>query len=154
MTMIHANVGTELTLTGRRLRVRRVNEGWLASYVADRAAKRGEPCVSVRHGGTVANKYGYPAETEAVLAVALDAETVVVWARRIPANKATLSGAAGRFSALFDGRTSKATKRETRERLIAEACKLAGRQAPRVDGWSASSALDGAMSPLIVGGAR
>lgn len=52
------------------------------------------PGIDVDHGGTVANKYGYPADTECVLAIA-DAQLrlVYVWAGKIPANKATLSGA-------------------------------------------------------------
>ena len=49
--------------------------------------------VNVQIGGTVANCYGYPAKTDAVIAVAWSDGRVLVMAKRISANKATLSGA-------------------------------------------------------------
>ena len=51
--------------------------------------------VYARHGGTVANKYGYPARTSAVLAIeCVDCGTTVVMGAQSPANKATRAGAA------------------------------------------------------------
>ena len=49
--------------------------------------------VNVQIGGTVANCYGYPAKTDAAVAVAWPDGRVLVMAQRISANKATLSGA-------------------------------------------------------------
>lgn len=75
-----------------RLRVRRVDERALAQHVKDDQ----EPGwrASVRHGGNVANCYGYRADTEAALAVRSPRGHVVVWMARLPANKVTLGGAA------------------------------------------------------------
>lgn len=76
----------------RRLRVRAVDE----ESVAQRAAERATPeqlGVAVQIGGTVCNSYKYPAETEAIFAASTGRVTVV-WCSRIPANKATLFGAA------------------------------------------------------------
>lgn len=124
MTIIYADDRTRATLTGRRLRVRRVDEDAVAARAVERCIERGKPFIACSHGGDVCNGYGYQAETEAVLAVALDPVTVVIWAQRLNANKVTLSGAAGSYGYLFDGRTSDETKRGVRERLIADALRV------------------------------
>lgn len=121
MTIIYADDRTSATLTGRRLRVRRVDEHALAARAVERCIEIGKPAIRCEHGGDVNNSYGYRAETEGVLAVALDPATVVIWAKRLNANKVTLSGAAGCYGYLFDGRTNDETKRAVRERLVADA---------------------------------
>ena len=52
--------------------------------------------VTAMHGGTVANAYKYPADTDAVLIIRLEDGREVVAASRIPANQATHVGAAKR----------------------------------------------------------
>lgn len=79
---------------GRRLRERRVDEESLARSVGERALAADDWVVDVDHGGGVANAYGYPAETECVLAVSDPFGIVVVWTNRVRANKVTYRGAA------------------------------------------------------------
>lgn len=82
--------------TTKRLRVRYVDEGALAEETRTAAIACGAWRASARHGGTVCNTYGYSAETEAALCVSDTSGRVVTWGgKRIPANKATLSGVAG-----------------------------------------------------------
>lgn len=119
--ILFADETTRTTLTGRRLRVRRVDENALARDTA-RAATRETPAIHCAHGGTVAGAYDYPAETEAVLAVALSPTLVVLWAKRINARGATLSGAGGY---LFDGRTNEKTKALARQKQIDDALAIA-----------------------------
>ncbi len=75
-----------------RLRVRMVYPDYAARMACDLAAKSGRPEIIVRHGGGVANCYGWPADTEGVVAVALSPCMAVVWHVRLPANKVTHSG--------------------------------------------------------------
>ena len=82
--------------------------------------------VSVQIGGTVANCYGYPAKTDAAVAVAWPDGRVLVIARRISANKATLSGALasllGDWARPFrDGRF---TRTDLAENMIVEKAEL------------------------------
>jgi len=74
---------------GRRLRVRRVPEEDIAELVAERALAEGRWVYRVEDGGDVANGYGYPAETECVLAVGSPEGIAVYWTGRAPANKIT-----------------------------------------------------------------
>ena len=127
-TIIMATDETRTTLGGRRLRARRVDE----QDVADRACAkftagdRFSP-IEVQHGGGVANAYKYPAETECVLAVAVSPTVAVVWARRKPANKVSLAGAAGpEFRDVFDARVSPERREAARLRLLCEAHLVAG----------------------------
>lgn len=128
MTIIHATPGF---FVGRRLYVRRVNEQALAERTLEVAVTRPSgTAIRVTDGGGVANNYGYPAETECVVAVAIDAETVVLYGGRRAANKVTSCGAAGVAGAsdLFDGRISdEARKRAVRQSVIARARLAAGR---------------------------
>lgn len=55
----------------RRLIVRRVNEGEIAMQALRRALELNQPIAVVDHGGTVANSYRWPADTECVVSVAL-----------------------------------------------------------------------------------
>ena len=75
------------------------------------------------HGGSVANAYRYPADTEAALGLASPAGLVVVWMARLPANKVTLGGAANAClpgtRALFDGRYGEHCKQEAWQLLKA-----------------------------------
>jgi len=91
------------------------------------ARKKTGVCVSVEHGGTVANSYKYPAVTTAVGVVAIvhnGVEYVYSRAVEIPANKATLSGAGANSigTRLFDDRISKESKVAERSRLL---CRIA-----------------------------
>lgn len=71
------------------------------------------------HGGGVNNSYGYPAQTEAILVVAMEIGQEMhcaVYAAQLPANKVTLSGAAAAaydddaVRPLFDARYGAAAK--------------------------------------------
>lgn len=119
-TIIYANDRTRATLTGRRLYVRRVDEESVA-----KRARESDTRISCEHGGTVCNGYGYPADTEAVLAVAVTPYVVVLWAHRIAANKATLCGAAGSYGDLYHGRVGAERTEATRRRLLADAERIA-----------------------------
>ena len=77
-----------------RQRTRLVALEHMAKIASHRATKSGAPVTDCEHGGTVANAYNYPASTEAVVVVAFPSGQVAVWTATIPANKATLSGAA------------------------------------------------------------
>lgn len=104
--------------TPSRVRQRTVaGPEWYGTDLARKALATGEWQATCEHGGTVPNSYRYPAETSTVVAVASPDGTVVVWyGRRIPANKATLSGAAAaclsRIAAIWDGRVGEQRKRE------------------------------------------
>jgi hypothetical protein len=89
------------------------------------ASDRKRDTFVAKHGGTVCNSYGYRAETECAVAVALYTEsgiTVAIFASQIPANKATLSGVARAclpFAVpLFDKRYSSGKKLEARKAAI------------------------------------
>ena len=88
-----------------RLRVRRIDE---AAIAADVSYTDGKWHAQVTDGGSVANAYKYPADTEAALAVCDPAGRVIVWMARLPANKVTRGGAANACLRgacdLFDGR--------------------------------------------------
>jgi hypothetical protein len=71
---------------------RTVNIDSFATDAINLAIKNQKPTVEVTHGGTVANSYKYKAFTDAVVAVAWPDGRCLVSAKRIPANKATLSG--------------------------------------------------------------
>ena len=102
--------------TGRRLKVRSVGIREAARDARQRALESGKWRAVCRHGGDVNNSYGYPAETEAVLAVSDPRGRVVVWFRRLPANKVTLGGAAGACleyaRPLWDARYGKVAEQE------------------------------------------
>ena len=107
------------TGASRRLRARRVDEHDLARAAQLRAIATGGAAADVDHGGTVANAYGYSAQTEAALVAALPDGRCVIWLRRIPANKATLRGAAeaclAGAGAGWDGRCGEARKIAARD---------------------------------------
>jgi len=85
---------------GRRLRTRRVDEEAHANYVAQRARETDSWQVDVDHGGGVANSYGFPANTECVLALSDPFGIVTLWTGRTRANGVTLRSAA---EACFQG---------------------------------------------------
>ena len=113
--------------TGRseRARTRKVAVDALVTETREDAAAAGKPAISVQHGGGVANKYGYAAETEACVVVAFPCGYAVAYLGTLPANKVTLGGAcvaaAGLGRALFDNRYGKAAEAAAREALIAQA---------------------------------
>lgn len=86
----------ELTLDifpARRLVVRKIrNLEAKAAAVLATARKHGTIQVCVYCGGSVANKYGYPAETEGAVVIAHPDGRVLVRVRRLPANKVTDAG--------------------------------------------------------------
>ena len=117
-----------------RLRVRRVEEHSLAEHTLARARKHNRVAVSVRHGGSVANSYGYPAETEGAVAIAAPDGRVWVGVERLPANKVTLSGVVSAvlggqspWRARFDDRYSVETWEIARPHALREAAALLDR---------------------------
>ncbi len=97
-----------------RLRVRRINEqSFAASSIAN--ATPGKWAADTRTGGSVANKYGYPADTEGALAVVTPEGHCVVWIARLPANKVTSRGAAAACvksaGDIFDSRVTSKERR-------------------------------------------
>lgn len=111
-----------------RLKARTVNVAALSAEAAEKAAQTGKATVQVDHGGTVCNCYGYPAETEAALVVAVpgpDGVRVAVYATQIPANKATYGGAAEAClkgaRAIFDERYGEGATKAAIKAVIAEA---------------------------------
>ena len=111
-----------------RIRVRSVDHREVAARALEKARETGQPRVQVRHGGSVCNTYGYPAATEAVLAVAFPLKgdfVAVVYASQLAANKVTLRGAAARClpcaGALFDRRCNAATKAAAKAATVRQA---------------------------------
>lgn len=104
-----------------RLIKRRVNEQALIDNAVQSAKESGKTIILADHGGSVANAYGFPAETEGCVAVATpEGQT---WCRvvRLPANKVTLGGvffAVTGFRGLFDNRFSTAKKAEVRRKFL------------------------------------
>lgn len=84
--------------SGPRLRVRRVDEREaMRSCVVAALAKPGHVAAAAHHGGSVANSYGWPAETEAVVALAVVVDGwlwIAMDSGRLPANKVTRYGVA------------------------------------------------------------
>lgn len=108
--------------TPDRVRTRRVSVD--AHALGREAQEDGDWIYLVDHGGVVPNAYKYRAETSTVVAVASPSGHVVVWyGRRIPANKATLAGAAAAAAPvaeaawLWDGRTGAERKAQARAAL-------------------------------------
>ena len=88
-----------------------------------------EAWIKVRHGGSVANCYGYPAYTECATAIQVGM-VVLVWATELTANKVSYSGVAratvGRGAhIIFDYRYNKVNKDEARKAVKAYAAQIA-----------------------------
>lgn len=119
------------TFGKQRLRVRRVNEQAFAESAAAEAQAERRIVIRVIHGGAVANTYGYRAETEAALVVALPSGHAALWCARLPANKVTYRGAAEACLAgtgdIFDGRTGKARTAEATGIATIAAARATGR---------------------------
>jgi len=81
-----------LEATGRRLLERRVDEIELGKSYVESAMESGETLVLVDHGGSVANNYGFPAQTEGLVSVAFPNGYLCQFGARLPANKVTSSG--------------------------------------------------------------
>lgn len=112
-----------------RLKRRTVNVEGFARAVGEKAAQTDKTIISAEHGGTVCNSYGYAAETEVCVCVALavpGGAVVAVYAGQIQANKATLAGAAGAClpvaRPVFDWRYGDKLADAARCATIAEAC--------------------------------
>lgn len=110
--------------TRARLRVRRVDEISWAQSVAEQALESDDWFADVIHGGGVANAYGYPAETECVLALSDPFGNVIVWCARAPANSVTERGAAeacvAGSGALFDGRVRSCLRKQEALQILQE----------------------------------
>jgi hypothetical protein len=121
MPIITTNIATYLEVPEHRCRVRRINEQEFIREALSRAKEKNKPSIRVAHGGGVANKYSYPANTEALTVVAFPNGSF--WARvtKIPANKVTLSGvlyANTRLRGLFDDRFGSPKQEECRKKVI------------------------------------
>lgn len=117
-----------------KIRVRCTSDQYQIDQAAEKAAATGKPSVRCQHGGAVCNSYGYPAQTEAVLVVAIPRGAhvmVALYGAQLSANKVTLCGAANACVSgaglLFDGRANAATKAESLEWLVKEAAAGIGR---------------------------
>lgn len=119
------------TFGKQRLRVRRVNERAFAESAAEQARALGRIVIRVIHGGGVANRYGYPAETEAALVVAMPSGHAALWCARVPANKVTSRGAAEACLAgagdIFDSRTGAARTEAATDKVMIAAARAVGR---------------------------
>jgi len=117
-----------------RIKARTVNLDRLAAEAAESAAAKGRPVCMARHGGDVCNSYGYPAETEAAVVVAIphDGNVVVAcYATQVPANKVSLSGVAahavGSFARpVWDNRYGDDENKSAKSQLICRAMVDAG----------------------------
>ena len=112
----------------RRSRVRRVNETALRKWALEEAQKTGRPFVWACHGGTVANAYKYPANTEACLVVAFPTGHLWMSVTFIPANKATRAGAAAAHlpaaREVFDKRYGEARREAARTKVVAQVARM------------------------------
>ena len=105
----------------KRLRVRRVDEDAAAVAALDAAREKGRAVIKACHGGTVANSYGYPAETEGCISIAWPDGHIWQVVVRLPANKATLSGVfrhAWGKPGLFDDRYTRDHRRALAREVI------------------------------------
>lgn len=110
-----------LDIPTRRLRVRRVDENAAIERACAISSETGRMAIHIAHGGSVNNSYGYPAETEGVVAAATPDGRVWCCVERLPANKVTLSGAffaVTGLRGLFDHRFSDDKKAECRKRFF------------------------------------
>jgi hypothetical protein len=117
--------------TGRRLRERRVDEHYEASFAQNLSTRtdQGPALIKVIHGGDVASSYGYPACTEGLVTVAFPNGDVYQWGARLPANAVTKSGVlaacVGDWARpISDERFNSTRVIETQEQLIALAEEL------------------------------
>ena len=83
----------------------------------DAALEKKRVAIRAAHGGSVANSYGYKAETETLVTVAFPLGYVVQWHDRANANKVTFAWAGD----LFDKRCGKARKKTSRQDWITKA---------------------------------
>lgn len=91
MEIVHPNPDDPLLYRRHRLRVRRLDDHHLVRLASENFLRRDGPLVVVQHGGGVVKAYGYPAETEGAVAVALSESVVIVWGARVDAHEVTLS---------------------------------------------------------------
>ena len=110
-----------------RLKARTIRLSGLAQEAAENAIAEKRSIFRAVHGGTVCNTYGYPAETECAVAVALYSDTeikVAIYAAQIPANKTTFSGVARACLPVavpvFDHRYGDGKTQEARKAAIEE----------------------------------
>lgn len=75
-----------------RLKVRRVDENQATQEALQLAKETGKAQVHISHGGSVANSYRYPAETEGCVVIAFPTGSFLCRVERLPANKVSDSG--------------------------------------------------------------
>lgn len=107
-----------------RARTRRIN----VAAPAARALSSG--MITVAHGGSVANSYGYPAWTQGVVVVPVSDTCVVAWTVELPANKVTHSGVLARcigdhVRAVLDVRYGDDATEQARWYVLSEAAREA-----------------------------
>ena len=104
-----------------RLRVRRVSEASLAGEAVQKAKESKRAWIMVDNGGSVANKYGYPADTEGVVSVGFPDGSSWTKVVRLPANKVSSSGVFRTVygeTGLFDRRFSKCKKEQVKKEFL------------------------------------
>ncbi len=112
-----------------RIRVRCIDVEALATHLVRLAITKGGPVCDADHGGSVANSYGYAAQTEGAVLVAFPSGQVAVWAAQLPANKVTLSGVASAtagYAYCWDGRVGDAKREAAKAALYHHAAHLLG----------------------------
>jgi hypothetical protein len=104
-----------------RLRVRRVNELAITEEAIHMAKESKRAWVVVNNGGSVANRYGYPADTEGVVAVGFPNGNSWTKVVRLPANKVSSSGVFNEVygeRGLFDRRFSEAKQNQMKKEFL------------------------------------
>lgn len=147
-------VKVEIILDERsgRLKARTVCAERLARDAAEDCQKKRRPVMWCRFGGSVCNSYGYPAETECALAVAIptygedgsDEIVVAVYCNQVPANKVTRGGCAESClpgsRPIWDSRFNADSKLLAKDHVINQAIKdlaqYAGLSLAHIKPWS------------------
>jgi hypothetical protein len=104
-----------------RLRVRKLDEINLTQEAINKAKELGRPYILCKHGGSVNNSYGYPAETEGGVAVGFPDGSAWCSVDRLPANKVTYSGVFKKIwgeAGLFDCRFSNSKKNQVKQEFL------------------------------------
>lgn len=104
-----------------RLRVRRIYEENFLEETINRAKEKGCEVVRSTHGGSVANAYAYPADTEGMIAVGFPDGSGWAEVVRLPANKVSHAGVFKHVwgeHGLFDRRFSEKRKKEVRAEFV------------------------------------
>lgn len=122
-----------------RCRARRLDLGLVVDAVAEKAYVSGE-AIYADHGGDVARAYGYPAQTDAVLAVgyydpAVKTIHIRASARRISARHVTrrAAAAAAGYPDAYDGRVRRDRRAADRKRAVQDLRERVARERSEVE---------------------